>query len=56
MAVNAVGRPLGMYAAVTDERLVKLTFELSASLHGDLVAYGEVSGREARQGAIEPGG
>ena len=51
-----MGRPLGMYAAVMDERFVKLTFELSANLHRDLVACGEISGREAGQGAIEPGG
>jgi hypothetical protein len=33
---------------------VKLTVELSASVHRDLVAYGQALARETGQGAIEP--
>lgn len=33
---------------------VKLTVELPAQLHRDLIAYGEILGREAGQGPIEP--
>jgi len=39
---------------IDDERPVKLTVELTAAVHRDLVAYGEVLGREAGQTAIEP--
>ncbi|WP_048649006.1 DUF2274 domain-containing protein [Nitratireductor soli] len=37
-----------------DEKPVKITVELPASLHRDLVAYGDAMGREHGQGAIEP--
>lgn len=37
-----------------DDKPVKLTVELPASLHRDLVAYGEILGREDGQGAVEP--
>ena len=33
-------------SAIPDDRLVKLTIELAAAVHRDLVAYGEVLGRE----------
>ena len=33
---------------------MKLALELPASLHRDLIAYGEVLGREAGQEAVEP--
>jgi hypothetical protein len=33
---------------------VKLTVELSAAVHRDLVAYGQVLARETGQGAVEP--
>lgn len=37
-----------------DDKPVKLTLELPASLHRDLIAYGEILGRESRQPAVEP--
>jgi hypothetical protein len=39
--------------AVPDDKPVKLTVELPAALHRDLVAYAEVLGRESGQ-AVEP--
>jgi hypothetical protein len=41
-------------AAIEDDKPVKLTVELPASVHRDLVAYGEVLGREAGQASLEP--
>jgi hypothetical protein len=40
-------------SAVPDDKPVKLTVELPAVVHRDLVAYAEVLGRETGQ-AIEP--
>ena len=40
--------------AIPDDKPVKLTIELPAPVHRDLVAYGEILGRETGQGAIEP--
>ena len=40
-------------SAVPDDKPVKLTVELPAALHRDLVAYAEVLGRESGQ-AVEP--
>jgi hypothetical protein len=40
--------------AIADDKPVKLTVELSASVHRDLVAYGEALARETGQGVIEP--
>jgi hypothetical protein len=40
-------------SAVPDDKPVKLTVELPAAVHRDLVAYAEVLGRETG-GAIEP--
>ena len=40
-------------SAVPDDKPVKLTIELPAALHRDLVAYAEVLGRESGQ-AVEP--
>jgi hypothetical protein len=40
--------------AIADDKPVKLTVELSASVHRDLVAYGQALTRETGQGAIEP--
>jgi hypothetical protein len=40
-------------SAVPDDKPVKLTVELPASVHRDLVAYAEVLGRETGQ-ALEP--
>lgn len=37
-----------------DDKPVKLTLELPASLHRDLIAYGEVLGRETGQPAVDP--
>ena len=39
---------------IADERPVKLTVELPASVHRDLVAYGQLLARETGQGAVEP--
>jgi hypothetical protein len=40
--------------AITDDKPVKLTVELSAGLHRDLLAYAEVLARETGQGIAEP--
>jgi hypothetical protein len=40
--------------AIPDDKPVKLTVELSAAIHRDLVAYGTALGREIGQGAVEP--
>jgi hypothetical protein len=40
-------------SAIPDDKPVKLTVELPAAVHRDLVAYTEVLGRETGQ-AIEP--
>lgn len=37
-----------------DDKPVKMTVELPASLHRDLLTYGEILGREGGQGATEP--
>ena len=39
---------------IEDDKPVRLTVELPAALHRDLVAYGEVLGCEASQSPIEP--
>jgi hypothetical protein len=39
---------------IPDDKPVKLTVELPAVIHRDLVAYGNALGRETRQNAIEP--
>jgi hypothetical protein len=39
---------------IADDKPVKLTIELSADLHRDLVAYGQILARETGQAAIEP--
>lgn len=38
---------------ISDDKPVKLTVELPAELHCDLIAYGEILGREAGWGPIE---
>ena len=40
--------------AIADDRPVKLTVELPAALHRDLVAYCEALARETGQRAVEP--
>jgi hypothetical protein len=40
-------------SAVPDDKPVKLTVELPAAVHRDLVAYAEVLGRDSGQ-AVEP--
>ncbi|UFS67263.1 DUF2274 domain-containing protein [Paracoccus denitrificans] len=37
-----------------DDKPVKLTVELSASLHRNMVLYGEILGHARAQGAVEP--
>jgi hypothetical protein len=39
---------------IQDDKPVKLTIELPAALHRDLVAYAEVLARETAQPTIEP--
>ena len=40
--------------AITDDKPVKLTVELPAALHRDLVAYGQALARETGQGVVDP--
>ena len=40
--------------AIDDDKPVKLTVELPAAIHRDLVAYGQVLASETGQGAPEP--
>ena len=40
--------------AITDDKPVKLTVELSADVHRDLLAYAEVLARETGQSVTEP--
>ena len=40
--------------AIVDDKPVKLTIELPADVHRDLVAYGQVLARETGQAGIEP--
>jgi len=39
---------------ILDDRPVRLTIELPAALHRDLLAYGNALGRETGQSAVEP--
>jgi hypothetical protein len=39
---------------IPDDKPVKLTVELSAAVHRDLVAYGNVLSRETGEGPVEP--
>jgi hypothetical protein len=39
---------------ITDDKPVKLTVELSADVHRDLLAYAEVLARETGQSVTEP--
>jgi len=39
---------------IPDDKPVKVTVELPASLHRNLVAYGEVLGREVGQAPVDP--
>lgn len=39
---------------IPDNKPVKLTVEVPAELHRDLIAYGEILSQEAGQGPIEP--
>ena len=40
--------------AIADAKPVKLTVELPAALHRDLVAYGQALARESGQGVVDP--
>lgn len=40
--------------AIEDDRPVKLTIELSAKVHRDLLAYADALGRQSGQSAVEP--
>ena len=40
--------------AIADDRPIKLTVELPAAVHRDLIAYAEALGRETGQPTIEP--
>jgi hypothetical protein len=39
---------------IPDDKPVKLTVELPAAIHRDLVTYGNALGRETGRGAVEP--
>ncbi len=39
---------------IPDDKPVKVTIELPAAIHRDLVAYGDALGRETGQGRVEP--
>ncbi len=39
---------------IPDDKPVKLTIELPAAVHRDLVAYGNALGRETDQGVVDP--
>jgi hypothetical protein len=39
---------------IEDDKPIKLTVELPADVHRDLIAYGQVLARETRQDTIEP--
>ncbi len=39
---------------VPDDKPVRLTIELTAAIHRDLVAYAEALGRETGQAGVEP--
>lgn len=41
-------------APIKDDKPVKMTVELPASLYRDLVSYGELLGRDGGQGTVEP--
>jgi hypothetical protein len=41
--------------AITDDKSVKLTVELPAAVHRDLLAYAEVLARETGQSISDPG-
>lgn len=41
--------------AIADDRPVKMTIELSAAVHRDLVAYAGLLARETGQDSIDPG-
>jgi hypothetical protein len=41
-------------SAIPDDKPVKLTVELSAAVHRDLVTYAEVLGRETGKAAVDP--
>ena len=40
--------------AITDDKPIKLTVELPAAIHRDLVAYGDALGRETGHDTIDP--
>jgi hypothetical protein len=42
--------------ALSDDRLVKITVEVPASVHRDLLAYSEILAQETGQPASNPGG
>ncbi|MGX8012764.1 DUF2274 domain-containing protein [Mesorhizobium sp. ORM8.1] len=41
-------------ATITDDKPVKITVELPAWLHNDLVRYAEILGRETGQSSVDP--
>jgi len=41
--------------AIEDDKPVRLTIELPAAVHRDLVAYAKILGRQTGQEAMEPG-
>ena len=41
-------------ATITDDKPVKITVELPAPLHSDLVSYAEILARETGQSSVDP--
>jgi hypothetical protein len=41
-------------SAIDDDKPVRLTVDLPAGLHRDLIAYGEAMGRAAGSGSVAP--
>jgi hypothetical protein len=41
-------------SAIQDDKLVKVTVELPAALHRDLIAYAEIFGKKSNQSATDP--
>ena len=52
--VNSGSRAKLKLGIIEDEKPVRLTVELPAAVHRDLIAYGQALGQEASQPAPEP--
>jgi hypothetical protein len=54
IAVEEAFMPKLKLGALEDDKPVKLTVELPATIHRDLVAYGQALARETGRSAVEP--